>query len=199
MDILGSISYAEWGGFIFGIIYIIIAGREYLHSWIYGLISAVCIVAVDFTETKLYMDGILHILYAMLAMFGIALWLQQKGKPKTIRISKISYTSYFGYILLAFLIAMAAGYLLDIQTDAAYPYIDAFTSILSLFATCLVIYRIIDVWSFWLVINLLSIYLYWQTGAMLLAMLYVAYLFSNLVKWREWQLQFDAQSRGRVG
>jgi len=191
---LESISYAEWGGFIFGIVYILVASKEYLHSWIYGLISAICTVVVDFTETRLYMDGLLHVLYAFLALFGILLWLQKKGKPKTIRISRISYRSYLGYILLAALISAAAGYLLDLQTDAQYPYVDSFTSILAVFATCLVIYRILDVWSYWVVINLGSLYLYWMTGAPLLAALYIAYLISNILKWRQWQLQFSAQS-----
>ena len=198
MSSFASISYAEWGGFLFGVIYIVVASKEYLHSWIYGLISAVCIVVVDFTETRLYMDGLLHILYAFLAVFGIILWLQKKGKPKTIRISKISFLSYCGYIMLAALIAMAAGYLLDLQTDAQYPYIDSFTSILAVFATCLVIYRILDVWSYWVVINLTSVYLYWVTGAGLLAVLYIAYLISNVIKWRQWQFQFDAQKAVRA-
>ncbi len=188
-----SLSYFQWGGFVFGIIYIIIAAKKYNHSWIYGLMSAVCIVVEDYTQTHLYVDGFLHILYAMMAISGIVLW--RKGKPETqvIRISKMPWSSYAGYLCISLIIGGALGYLLDNNTDAQYAYLDAFSSTLAVFATFLVIYRILDVWSYWLLINLISIYLYWQTGAILLSLLYVAYLASNIMKWNQWDQDYKTQ------
>ncbi len=92
----------------------------------------------------------------MMAISGIVLW--RKGKPETqvIRISKMPWSSYAGYLCISLIIGGALGYLLDNNTDAQYAYLDAFSSTLAVFATFLVIYRILDVWSYWLLINLIS-------------------------------------------
>lgn len=188
-----TLTYFQWGGFIFGFIYIIIAAKKYNHSWIYGLLSAVCIVIEDYTNTHLYVDGFLHILYAFMAIAGIVLWRKDQPKTQVIRISKMPRSSYIGYLCISIIIGGALGYLLDTNTNAQFAYLDAFSSTLALFATFLVIYRILDVWSYWILINLISIYLYWQTGAILLSILYVAYLTSNILKWKEWDRDYKSQ------
>jgi len=190
---LTSLSYFQWGGFIFGIIYIIIAANKYNHSWIYGLLSAICIVIEDYTYTHLYVDGFLHVLYAFMALSGIFLWRKGTAKTQVIRISKMPLSSYFGYLCISIIIGGALGYLLDNNTDAQYAYLDSFSSTLAVFATFLVIYRILDVWSYWVLINLISIYLYWQTGAILLSILYIAYLSSNIWKWKQWNKDYSLQ------
>lgn len=191
MDILSTISWWQWGGLSFGLLYIICAARQYQHCWIYGLVSAICIIVVDYTETLLYIDAILHIIYACLAFLGIYLWRQNKSKEKTMKISRISIKGYAGYLVLSGIIAGGAGYLLSTQTDANYPYLDAFSSCLALFSTFLVIYRILDVWSYWMIVNLLSIYLYFMTGAPALSLLYIAYLISNIAKWYNWRHEWN--------
>lgn len=192
-SMLLTLSYFQWGGFIFGVLYIVFASKQYDHSWIYGLLSAMCIVIEDYTFTQLYADGFLHILYALMAILGIILWKQGKSNDKAIRISKMQVVSYIGYFVISILIGGAAGYLLDQQTTAQYPYLDAFSTTLAIFATCLVIYRVLDVWSYWVLVNLISIFLYWQTGAPLLSLLYIGYLISNLLKWKEWRAIYQEQ------
>ncbi len=191
-----TISDFQWGGLIFGMLYIVFADRQFQHCWIYGFVSAVCIVVEDYTHTRLYADGFLHVMYAMMAILGVFLWRKGKAKEHYIRLSKIGTGTYLGYLLISLLIGGAAGYLLDHETDALFPYLDAFSSTLAVFATFLVIYRVIDVWSFWILINVISIYLYWQTGAPLLGLLYVGYLISNILKWKSWHLQYKLQQLG---
>jgi len=198
MDVLSSIGWWQVAGLLFGSIYIIAAAKEYQQCWIYGLFSAMCIVVVDFTETLLYIDGILHILYAALAVLGIWLWKQGKSKKKVMKISRISYKGYFGYLLLSVIISVGAGYLLTTQTPANYPYVDAFASTLALFSTFLVIYRVLDVWSYWIIVNLISIYLYFMTGAPCLSLLYVGYLISNINKWRAWDKEWKEHRRSKL-
>jgi nicotinamide mononucleotide transporter len=193
VSMLTSLSYFQWGGFVFGIIYIIIAAKKYNHSWIYGLFSAVSIIIEDYTNTHLYVDGFLHILYALMAIAGIILWRKGQAQTQVIRISKMPRSSYLGYLCISLIIGGALGYLLDNNTDAQYAYLDAFSSTLAVFATFLVIYRVLNVWTYWLLINLISIYLYWQTGAILLSLLYIAYLISNIMKWKQWNADYQSQ------
>ncbi len=193
MEYLSTISLWQWGGLFFGLLYIGFAAKHYQHCWAYGLLSAICICVVDFTETRLYMDGVLHILYAGLSILGLYLCLQGQSKQKIMKISRLSKSGYMSYITLSVIIAIGTGFLLSQQTNANFPYLDGFASTLAVFSTFLVIYRVLDVWFFWLIINIISIYLYWMTDAPALAFLFTIYLASNLYKWKIWRREWKSE------
>jgi len=182
-----TISLAESGGLLFGLLYIGCAHYKTNYSWLCGIVSAICIVIVDITKTHLFFDAILHVFFIFMSLIGLYLWYSGAETQKEIRISKMRWPSYIGYLFISVLISGAAGYLFDKQTDAIYPYVDCFQMMLSIFATFLIIYCVISAWSYWILVDLISISLYLMTGAYLLALLYVAYLLSNLYKWREWR------------
>jgi len=191
-------SIAECGGLLFGLAYIYCAYKKSNSSWIFGIISALCIITVDVTKTHLYFDAVLHSFFLLMSIVGLYLWSQGAQSKKEIRISKMPMASYLGYLFISVIISAAAGYLLDTQTDAVYPYIDCFQMMLSIFATFLIIYCVINAWSYWILVDILSIGLYVVTGAYLLAILYVAYTISNGMRWKEWSNMYATQTNSRV-
>lgn len=193
-----SFSLAECGGLFFGLIYIFCAHSKTNYSWFFGIASAVCIIIVDVTETYLYFDAMLHSFFLIMSLIGLYLWYQGAEAKKEIRISKMPITSFMGYLAISILISGAAGFLFDQQTDAAYPYLDCFQMILSIFATFLIIYCVVNAWSYWILVDIISIALYILTGAYLLALLYCGYLISNSLKWKSWSKNYHAQ-RVRMG
>ena len=188
-----SLLFIEVGGLIFGLAYIVLAYMRSNYSWIFGILSALCIIYVDVTKTQLYFDALLHSFFLFMSGIGIYLWYQGADSKKKLRLSKMPWSSYGGYLFVSVLIAGAAGYLFQTQTTAAYPYLDCFQMMLSIFATFLIIYCVINAWSYWIIVDLISIGLYYQTGAYFLALLYVGYLISNSLKWREWAIVYAAQ------
>ena len=169
-----SFSIAEFGGLILGLAYIICAHKKSNISWLFGILSAVCIIIVNVTETHLYFDAVLHSFFLLMSLVGLYLWSQGSQTKKEIRISKMPMSSYLGYLLISIIISGAAGYLLDTQTDAMYPYVDCFQMMLSIFATFLIIYCVINAWSYWIIVDIMSVALYVLTGAYLLALLYLS-------------------------
>lgn len=192
-----SFSLAECGGLLFGLAYIYFAHVKSNLSWIFGILSAICIIIVNVTKTHLYFDAVLHSFFLLMSMVGLYLWSQGAQSKKEIRISKMPMSSYLGYLLISIIISGAAGYLLDKQTDAVYPYIDCFQMMLSIFATFLIIYCVINAWSYWIVVDILSIALYVLTGAYLLALLYIGYTISNSMKWHQWRKLYATQREKR--
>lgn len=183
----------EISALVFGLIYIVCAHKKANYSWICGMLSALCIIIVDIKKTGLYFDAILHVFFMCMSILGLYLWSKGATAKKEIRISKMPWMSYLLYILVSIIISAVAGYLMDTTTAARYPYLDCFQMMMSVFATFLIIYCIINAWSYWILVDVISIVLYIITGAYVLASLYLAYLISNSIKWRDWYHRYKLQ------
>ncbi len=192
---IASISTYQWVGFIFGILYIVFAAYNKNQCWIYSIISTVAIAFEDFINLKLYFDGMIQLFYAVIAAAGLYIWLSGNVQQSKIRISKLPTSKSLSYIFLALILALPTGYIMDYNSDAAFPYIDGFTSILSIFATFLMVYKLLDTWGYWIAIDILCIYLYWSRGAPLISLLYFTYLILAIVGWRKWWKIYSTQGK----
>lgn len=70
---------------------------------------------------------------------------------------------------------------------AAYPYVDAATTVMSFTATWLMARKRLECWVYWLAIDVVGVWLYYVQGFVFVAMLFVALLFlaaSGLLHWR---------------
>jgi len=189
--------FVELAALVFGLAYIFCAYKKINYSWICGIISALCIIITDIHKTHLYFDAILHVFFMGMSILGLYLWSKGAVAKKEIRISKMPWLNFFLYIFISVVISAVAGYLMDINTDARYPYLDCFHLMMSVFATFLIIYCVINAWAYWLIVDLISIAIYVMTGAYILAILYLAYLISNSMKWKDWLSRYQQQPRRR--
>ena len=74
------------------------------------------------------------------------------------------------------LMSLGSGFLLARFTDAAYPYVDSLTTFAALWATFLVARKVLENWWYWLLIDAVSVVIYWDRGLELTALLFVVYL-----------------------
>ena len=89
------------------------------------------------------------------------------------------------------LLAIAAssfisGYLLERFTDAAFPYIDSMTTWSAIWATFLVARKVLENWWYWLVIDSVSVIIYWARDLQLTSVLFVIYVILvpiGLISW----------------
>ena len=92
-------------------------------------------------------------------------------------------------------IALAAivGWYMSRHTQAAFPYLDAFVTVASVVTTYMVARKILENWLYWLVVDSLALYLYWQRELYLYVGLFALYLVLvvlGLVRWhRDWRAQ----------
>jgi len=84
-------------------------------------------------------------------------------------------------------VSVVNGYLMSRHTDAAFPYIDALTTWSAIWATFLVARKVLENWWYWLLIDIVSVCIYWLRDLELTAMLFVIYVIMipfGLVSWR---------------
>ncbi|MBB1438217.1 nicotinamide mononucleotide transporter [Shewanella sp. SG41-4] len=186
--------------------YLILAMRTNIWCWSAAFIST-AIYTVLFWNVSLLMESVLNIYYMGMAVYGYWLWLHvppsqqshmhhsdlNNGSQHNIDTNHLNITSW-SWITHAWLIgatslvSMLVGYLMANYTSAAFPYIDAATTCFAIVTTYLVAKKVLENWLYWVVIDFVSIYLYFQKGLMLtsgLFVLYVAMAVGGYMMWRK--------------
>ena len=91
--------------------------------------------------------------------------------------------------------ALLSGYWLAENSDAAFPYLDSLTTWASLLCTWMVVKKVLENWLYWIAIDTLSIWLYWQKGlypTVALFALYVVIAVFGYLLWRRGYRQQNA-------
>ena len=73
------------------------------------------------------------------------------------------------------LVILVGGWL-NQHTDAAFPFVDSATTFSAIWATFLVARKVLENWYYWLVIDIVSIFIYWERGLELTSLLFLLYV-----------------------
>lgn len=166
-----------------GLCYVFLASQKNRICWLFGIVSCGIIAYQDVTLYQLYSDAVLQSFYVIMGFWGFWSWGREekpKGKPLTLNHHLLG-------ILGSVIGAVVVGYVLRSWSDAAVPFLDAFTTILSILATLLLVNERKETWLYWIVINLLYIYIYGSQGAAYFTVLSAVYLVMSLRGWFWWK------------
>lgn len=190
-----GMGWLQWLAFIFGIIYVILAARENVWCWPVGLISVVIafFVYAD-PEVRLYSDAILQVFYAVMSVYGWWIWTRTKkveGASDTsasaLEIHEWPVNRHIFFMIIGLILAVIWGKFCQQFLGAELPYIDAATTIFSLIATYMVTQKILENWLYWIVIDVVCIFVYFHRGLYLFSIMFLIYTIvaiSGYVNWR---------------
>lgn len=109
-----------------------------------------------------------------------------RGAPRELAVA--GAVTLFGSLALGAFMARAHLFLPAVfAAPADYPYLDAFTTVLSFVATVLMIRRKVECWYLWILVDVIGIWLYYVKGVRFIALEYVLFLIlasGGLYKWR---------------
>ena len=118
---------------------------------------------------EIYAESFLHLFYIVTGFIGIALYGSEFATKWPV--------SWHLYLITASVLAtILVGYLLKKNSSSKLPYIDTFTTVFSLGATWLMITWEPTNWFYWVVINSVTVVLYYRRGLKMGALLYAIYL-----------------------
>ena len=106
-----------------------------------------------------------------MAKIGYFTW-NKKSKEK---IKEWSEFKHLIIITLGALFSFIMGFYFFTYTDSVMPIIDSFTTVFSIIATYMVVKKVLGNWLYWIVIDLLSVYMYFHRDLHLTSLLFVAY------------------------
>ena len=189
---LQALSPLELSATLLAIAYLLLAIRQNIWCWFCAAISTAIFVYLSWNR-QLYMQSLLNAFYCLMAFYGWTVWYFGKAGATELPVSVWPRSVHAGALLAIAAISMISGYLLDRFTDAALPYIDSMTTWSAIWATFLLARKVLENWWYWLVIDAVSVYIYWVRDLELFALLFVIYVILVPVGLASWTRSYRNQ------
>ena len=190
-----AVSMSPWEAIavILAIAYLLLAVKENILCWYFAFAST-AIYTMLFWDVSLLMESALNVYYMAMAVYGWYQWSQGgsngSDKPHALAVQSMSGLQHAMVVLAIAILSGVSGYLLSEHSDAAWPYIDSFTTWASVITTFLVTQKYLQNWLYWIVIDAVSIPLYIDRGLHLTALLFAAYIIIAIFGYFSWRGHF---------
>ena len=171
-------------GFVTGGACVYLVVKENVWNFPVGIANCLFFLVL-FTQARLYGDAALQVVYVALGVQGWHLWLRGGENRTPLRVERASVGLLAG--VAAFVVAgtIALTFVFRAVNDAA-PFLDAFTTALSLGAQYLLNRKAVENWLLWITADIVYIYLYFTRGLHLTAVLYFVFLCLCVAGLRGW-------------
>jgi nicotinamide mononucleotide transporter len=166
----------------FSILYVILALKESIWCWGAAAISVTLYIYICYTA-QLYPETGLQVFYLLMAFYGYYQWNKNDSKLK---IQQWTTTKHLLILLLGALLTFLMGFYFTIYTNAAMPLVDSFTTVFSVFATYMVTKKVLGNWLYWIVIDAVSVYLYFSRDLHLTSLLFIVYTVIAIFGYFSW-------------
>lgn len=160
--------------------------RENIWCWPVGIVSAVYYVVV-FAQAKLYADMGLQVVFVVLQFYGWYEWLHGGADREALVVARTP--PRMRLVLSGVFVVATVGLAQSLYryTDASLPWVDSTQTVLSLIAQLLLSYKYVENWMLWIVVDVVSIWMYQYKGLYLTAVLYGVFLCLATVGLLRWQ------------
>ncbi|GLP96445.1 nicotinamide riboside transporter PnuC [Paraferrimonas sedimenticola] len=186
-----------WEGLavVLSVLYLLGAMATKLWCWAAAFASTL-IYTLLFWHVALLLESALNLYYMGMAVYGFWLWRfgpGPQGNDSGIGLTVWSLSTHLKLILGCAVFALVLGYVMDNYTHADLAYLDALTTSFAVMTTYLVAKKVVENWLYWVVIDLVSIYLYLQKGLMLTSALFVFYTVMAGYSYFLWRKKYQTQ------
>lgn len=196
-------SHLEFWATISGALAVWLSVKENVWSWILGLVNVV-LASIMFYQIQLYPDMFLQGFFFVTNIIGFWWWkfpkIENANQKNELRITKLepktSAILIVGGLIATYLLGTFSKNLHDIfpnlfSLPSAFPYMDSFTTVMSIVATFMLMKKKVEAWWMWLAIDIISTYMYFVKDVKLYSMLYFVFCIIAVfgaVEWtRKWK------------
>lgn len=176
-------------GAILGILYIFFSIRQSILTWPTGLITSALYIFVFF-QSKFYADMGLQVYYVLISIYGWYYWIKGKktANSSSVAVRQVNKILWIKLIGITIVLYFAILIVLLKFTDSDVPYLDSFTTAMSITATWMLAKKYIEHWLIWIFVDLFSsgLYMYknlWPT--VILFLVYTAMAYLGFMEWKK--------------
>ena len=178
-------SYIEFIGTLTYLWSVWLIGKRNMLTWPVGIISVILFMTL-FYQIQLYSDTLEQIYYLGASIYGWWYWGKSRQEQKTlIAVNYSSKISLSIWIVATLALSIGLGFIMErvhiwspslFPEAASYPYIDSLTTVMSFVAMWLMVRKHIESWIYWIVVDIVGVWLYYVKDVKFIAMLYVVLL-----------------------
>jgi nicotinamide mononucleotide transporter len=191
----------DWVVTVTALVYVVLAARQNVWCWVWGIISCSLWAYASFTFYHLWLDALLQIFYVVMGFVGLYNWrrsdLEHKGRSDSetegrgeaakLLITKLTLQQNLFILIGGSILSLLFGYFFDIYTPAAATYLDAFVTVFSIITTFILVQKKLDNWAYWVIIDGVSVYLFASRGAYLFAFIMIIYILIAANAFLQWK------------
>jgi len=168
-----NLHLAEILATLFGLIYIVLAIKENVWCWFWGILSCGLWAWATYNLYDYYIDAILNVFYVVMGFVGIYQWKFGSTEKKQLYVTQLTVNQHIMIVVAGVALTFLLGYLFEKYTPAQKTYLDAFTTAFAIFATFMTIQKKIGNWIYWIIVDMIYVYMYWAVGAYLFMLLFI--------------------------
>jgi nicotinamide mononucleotide transporter len=177
--------------------YLLLAIRQRSSCWLAAFVSSCLYVWVLFSA-RLYMESVLNAFYAAMAIYGFWQWQHGKGGA-ALEVTRWPIARHASALLGVIALSVVSSFFLRRFTPAAWPFVDSMVAWSSVYATFLVARKVYENWHWWLVIDSVSLCLYFTRHLYVTTLLFGLYLILIVVGMREWRRSLPSTGTTHTG
>ena len=190
-------SYIEFFGTLLYLLSVWLMVRRRMLTWPVGIVSVILYASL-FYQIRLYADALEQLYYLFASIYGWWRWKAAQAATGTAREIGVKYSSLrglvSGVVVTVVLSLMLGTFVANAHTlvpalfpeKASFPFLDALTTMMSFTAMWLLARMRIESWFYWIIVDLIGIWLYYVKEVKFISLLYVILLcmaMNGLISW----------------
>jgi nicotinamide mononucleotide transporter len=188
-------SYVEFIGTVFYLWSVWLISKRNILTWPVGIVG-VLLYMILFYQIRLYSDTIEQIYYLGASIYGWWVWNKSpKDNGQITDVKHSSSKSLVTWVVITAIVSMVFGFVMTrihiwfpviFPEAASFPYLDAVTTIMSFSAMWLMAQKKTESWIYWIIVDVIGIWLYFVKDVKFISLLYVVLLFMAFNGLRMW-------------
>jgi len=189
-------SYIEFIGTVLYLWSVWLIAKRNILTWPVGIVSVLLYLAL-FYQIRLYSDALEQIYYLGASVYGWLYWSHMTKSDRDVPDVRFSSGRAIAIAIAATaVLSVALGYATSqlhvwapgiVPEAASYPLLDATTTVMSFTAMWLMARKRIESWIYWIIVDLVGIWLYFVKDVRFISLLYVALLILAIKGLAEWR------------
>lgn len=183
-------NWLEIAGTIVGLIYLVLEYRANKLLWIAGVIMPAIYVFVYY-DAGLYADFGINIYYLLIAVYGYLAWTFDKrtdnGKQTELPITRLPRRSLVASLVISLALFFLFAYILITFTDSNVPWLDSFTTAVSVVGLWMLARKYVEQWIAWIAVDAVSTGLYIYKELYFTSALYAIYTIIAIFGYYKWK------------
>ena len=179
-----------------GMLSVILVAKGKISNYYFGIVNVVLYGFISY-QSKYYGEAMLNLGYFLpMQLIGLVMWsknqvnVDEKTEVKTERMKAKEIIFWFTVSIVGILIY---GMILK-KIGNALPYADAFTNVLSIIAMILMVKRYIEQWAVWILIDIVSIYMWFFIKSNYnITIMWIAYLINAIYGLVNWMILYKKE------